>query len=222
MTTAETLQKLESLGKEQTRKTFARHGVTSPMFGVNYGDLEKVRKAIRTDHPLARDLWKSGNHDARILAAMIADFSAVTARDLTDWIESADNSLQGHSIAQLAAKSAAAKSVMQKWISSKQENIAAAGWTVVTMLAKDGTTLADSDFTALLKTIESGIHKAPNNARACMNNALIAIGRRNAELQKLALAAAKRIGKVDVDHGDTACETPDAATYILKKAPSRR
>ena len=50
-----------------------------------------------------------------------------------------------------------------------------------------------------------------------MNNALIAIGRRNAQLQKQALAAAKRIGKLEIDHGDTACKTPDAATYILKK-----
>ena len=49
-----------------------------------------------------------------------------------------------------------------------------------------------------------------------MNNALIAIGGRNAKLKKLALAAAKKIGKVEVDHGDTSCKTPDAAAYINK------
>ena len=31
-----------------------------------------------------------------------------------------------------------------------------------------------------------------------------------------ALAAAERIGKVHVDHGNTACTTPDAAAYIQK------
>jgi hypothetical protein len=30
------------------------------------------------------------------------------------------------------------------------------------------------------------------------------------------MAAAKRIGTVDVDHGDTACKTPDAAATIDK------
>ena len=222
MTTTEALQRLESLGKEQTRKTFARHGVTSPMFGVNYGDLEKLRKAIKKDQPLASDLWKTRNHDACILATMIADPALITEKDLTNWAASADNSLQAMAIAQVAARSPAAQQLMTKWTAASDELILVAGWTLATTLAKDDKTAPDSFFTSLLTTIETRIHKAPNDARACMNNALIAIGRRNAELQKPALAAAKRIGKVEVDHGDTACETPDAATYILKKAPSRR
>jgi hypothetical protein len=45
---------------------------------------------------------------------------------------------------------------------------------------------------------------------------VILIGSRNVALRKAATAAAKRIGKVDVDHGDTACKTPDAASYIEK------
>jgi hypothetical protein len=49
-----------------------------------------------------------------------------------------------------------------------------------------------------------------------MNNALIAIGTRNAKVEKKALEAAKMIGKVEVDHGETGCKTPDAAEYIKK------
>ena len=37
-----------------------------------------------------------------------------------------------------------------------------------------------------------------------------------------ATAAAKRIGKVDVDHGETGCKTPDAAPYIAKAAAHRK
>jgi len=36
------------------------------------------------------------------------------------------------------------------------------------------------------------------------------------------LAAAKRIGKVEVDHGETGCKTPDAAAYIRKVLDHRR
>jgi len=39
-------------------------------------------------------------------------------------------------------------------------------------------------------------------------------------LKKEAIAAAGRIGKVEVDHGKTSCKTPDAAAYI-KKASAR-
>ena len=46
--------------------------------------------------------------------------------------------------------------------------------------------------------------------------AVIMIGCRNGALRKAATAAAKRIGKVEIDHGDTDCKTPDAAQYIEK------
>ena len=49
-----------------------------------------------------------------------------------------------------------------------------------------------------------------------MNNALISIGVRNPALEKKAVAAAKRIGTVEVDHGVTGCKTPAAAAYIKK------
>ena len=55
-----------------------------------------------------------------------------------------------------------------------------------------------------------------------MNNALINIGVRNSALEKKAVAAAKRIGKVVVDHGETGCKTPDAASYIAKTLAHRR
>ena len=39
---------------------------------------------------------------------------------------------------------------------------------------------------------------------------------RHDKLSKKAIAAAKKIGKVEVDHGDTGCKTPDAESYIVK------
>ncbi len=36
------------------------------------------------------------------------------------------------------------------------------------------------------------------------------------------LEAATRIGKVDVDHGQTSCKTPDAVPYIEKAAKRKR
>jgi len=81
--------------------------------------------------------------------------------------------------------------------------------------SRDGTT-PDAFFAKYLALIERTIHTAPNAEREGMNMALILIGCRNAALRKAATAAAKRIGKVEIDHGDTACKTPDAAQYIDK------
>lgn len=45
---------------------------------------------------------------------------------------------------------------------------------------------------------------------------LISVGGYVAPLTAKAKAAAKSIGKVEVDMGDTDCKVPDAASYIAK------
>jgi hypothetical protein len=49
-----------------------------------------------------------------------------------------------------------------------------------------------------------------------MNGALIAIGVRNAALRAEAEAVAAKIGRVEVDHGETGCVTPEAIPYIAR------
>lgn len=53
-----------------------------------------------------------------------------------------------------------------------------------------------------------------------MNQALIGIGTYIDE--KKALLCAKRIGEVEVDHGDTSCKTKQAAPAIVKAAARHR
>jgi hypothetical protein len=83
-------------------------------------------------------------------------------------------------------------------------------------LARADARFSDESLAKHLEVIERDIHTAKNRVRHSMNSALISIGVRNEKLQKKALAAAARIGKVEVDHGDTDCKTADAAQYILK------
>ena len=78
LTLAEVMRLLEQLGSEQTRKTWARHGAKGPMFGVKFGDLFKLMKRIDVDRTLTRELWATGNVDARNLAMKIADPLEIT------------------------------------------------------------------------------------------------------------------------------------------------
>ncbi len=76
--------------------------------------------------------------------------------------------------------------------------------------------LPDAYFEKYLGIIESKIHSDKNWVKYAMNNALINIGVRNRILERRAIAAAKRIGRIEVDHGETGCKTPDAVPYIKK------
>ena len=217
MTLAEAMRELEKAGSAQTRKTYARHGAAEPMFGVSFATLKTMTKRIGVDHELAHALWDTGNFDAQNLAVKIVDPARMTSEDLDRWVgEMSPSRMCGGYAAMVAAEGPHAAAKAKEWLASRDARARAAGWTLLAQLALRDETTPDADFEKRLAEIERTIHTAPNSDRECMNMAVITIGARSAGLRKAALAAAKRIGKVEVDHGDTACKTPDATEYIEK------
>lgn len=210
------LRELEALGTEQTRKTYRRHGVAGEQYGVPYAPLGKLAKRLKTDHALARELWASGNHDARILATMIADPGAMAGPQLDQWIRDVDNYVLADAFTGLASRTPVARKKMEKWTRSTHEWVGRIGWGLLARLAMADSTLTDGDYERYLEEIEKRIHGSKNRIRDAMNMAVIAIGLRSAAFEKKAVGAAKRIGKVEVDHGQTGCKTPDAVEYIGK------
>ena len=221
MNKTEVIAQLKSMGSAQTRKTYTRHGVVGPMYGVSYANFGKLRKTIGTDHALARRLWATNNFDARVLAAMIADPAQMTRADLDAWLaDIRDHGLTG-TFCELAYKARAAPSIARVWHRSRDEWKSTCGWNITGHLASHAEAVDEDELESAVETIEAKIHTSPNRTRYAMNCALIAIGRRSTRLRRVALGAAKRIGPVDVDHGDTSCKTPDAASAITK-GPSRK
>lgn len=222
MNLEEALQQLEEMGTAQNRKIYGRHGVGENMFGVSFANQNKLAKAIKRNHELALDLWSTANHDARILATMVADPSRADDALLESWVKDLDNYVVTDAFSSFVGKTSLARSSAEEWIDSEVEWPGRAGWHLVAHLAMKDQDLSDDYFTALLSTIEGEIHTGKNRVRDAMNNALIAIGIRNEALEEQALAAAARIGKVEVDHGQTGCKTPDAADYIRRTLARRQ
>ncbi len=216
MTYKHVMAELKKLGKPSTVKTYERHGAGDNVFGVSYADFYKLQKKIKVDHELARKLWDSGNTDARTLATMIADPQECCARLLDGWLKGTSYRLLVDAVAGVTARSPVAEKQMEKWMKSKKEDPRQAGYSVLAGRLCRDLPVSDASCKGYLKTIEKEIHGSPNWARYSMNNALIAIGIYKPSLTKAAIAAAKRIGKVEVDHGDTSCKTPDAVPYIQK------
>lgn len=222
MDLADALARLAAAGTAQNRKVYSRHGVGEPLYGVSYAEQGKLAKRIGTDHDLALALWASGNHDARILATKVADPERIDRETLDTWVGDLDNYVATDALAQLAARTPEARQLAEAWMPARGEWRAAAGWNVTTLLASDGAVLGEDELRRLLATVEAEIHQSPNRVRHAMNGALIAVGGSHPALEAEALAAAGRIGAVEVDHGATGCKTPDAAAYIRKMAERRQ
>lgn len=219
MTKTQIMEELKKLGSEQTKKTLLRHGAVEPLFGVKIGDLKGLVKAHRNDHALALELYATGNSDAMYLAGLIADKDVVTKAELNRWAREATWGLiAGSTVAGLAAESKHALSLAERWITSPKEFVASCGWNTMThyLSIADNDEIDHVQMKDLLDKVVKSIHEQPNEIKAAMNGFVIAAGSYLPKLTASAKAAAKKIGTVEVDQGNTACKTPDAVAYIEK------
>jgi 3-methyladenine DNA glycosylase AlkD len=217
---------LERLGTAQNRKIYARHGADpGSMFGVSFANLYALPKRIKADHDLANKLWKTGNADAQILAALVADHERATRAELEAWLASAGAWFMAiDSFATHVARTPHALALAKKWMRSKDEFTRRAGYSTLNSILKHDTAELDTAYLeTVLATIEKQVHASPNRAREAMNTTVICIGVYHDPLEKKALAAAKRIGKVDVFHGDgTRCKDFIATVEIPKARAHRK
>lgn len=224
-TLAEVMEQLKAKGSAQTLKTLGRHGApTDKMFGVKVSDMKIILKKIKGDQELAMQLYDTGNSDAMYLAGLLADGSKMSTKQLNDWAKKAPwYMISDYTVAWVASENAKGFELGCKWIASKQELIASAGWCTLASIAgtQDDSQLDLGKYLELLKQIESSIHKSKNRVKYSMNGFVIAIACFVKPLHKQALAIAKSIGKVEVDVGDTSCEVPVAVDYISKTVAKR-
>jgi 3-methyladenine DNA glycosylase AlkD len=214
---------LKTLGKSQTAAIYKRHGSGDNVCGVLTSDIAKLQKKIKCDHTLAMELWKTGNAEARILALQIADPEKLTRATADKLIEDGQVRFLGCYLAGLVARSPIAMATMRDWMHSKEEFTREMGYGIFSfLLREDSESISDAAAEKALVTIEKEIHGSPNWARHAMNSALISIGIYKPGLRVKAIAAAKRVGEVIVDHGETNCKTRSAKDQIEKASKRKR
>jgi 3-methyladenine DNA glycosylase AlkD len=223
MNAQEIVGTLRKLGKPQTAAIYKRHGSGDNVCGVLTSEIAKIKKKIKVDHALSKDLWKTGNAEARILSLLIADPTKVSRAEADALLRDGPVRFVGCYLSDLLARSPIADATMRAWMKSKDELHREMGYGILGVrLRDDPESIAEADAEKMLATIEREIHRSPNWARYAMNGALISIGVYKPKLRKKAIEAAKRIGKVEVDHGETSCKTPDAAPYIERASNRKR
>jgi DNA alkylation repair enzyme len=218
-TVDQVMAELKKKGKEQTRKTYARHGIDLPMFGVSVADLKTIAKKIRGKQSLALELFDTGNYDAMYLAGMVADGSQMSKKQLEHWAKTANSShISSYTLTWVATESAHARELAMKWIDSKTTAIAIGGWSTYAgiVATTPDENLDLEEIKDLLDRVVAQIDDAPDKLRYVMNSFVISVGGYVKPLLKDAKNVAKKIGMVDVDMGDTACKVPLALAYIEK------
>jgi len=219
LTLEETMAELRSMGEDNIKKILLNHGVKEPFFGVKVENLKKLQKKIKTDYPLAKQLYATGNADAMYLAGLVTDDNQMTVADLRQWVRQAESdTISDCTVPWVASQGKYGYQLALEWIDDPEPHVAAAGWSALSCHV----TLTPDDkldipmLKRILDRVVATIHSADDRIGRKMNSFVIALGSYVAPLTDEAVAAAKKIGVVKYIKDGTACKTPDAVEYIMK------
>jgi 3-methyladenine DNA glycosylase AlkD len=181
MTTRETVSVLRSLGTSDAAAQAQRFGITAyRILGVSAPKLRSLAKQIDTDHTLALALWGTRIHDARILAALIADPERMTLRQMDQWSKEIENWAQCDACClEVFRRSKYALTLPERWSPSKQEFVRRAGIVMIAALAVHRKDLSDEDLWKYTPLLKHCAEDERNFVKKGVNWALRQIGKRN-------------------------------------------
>jgi 3-methyladenine DNA glycosylase AlkD len=181
--------------------------------GTNLSRLRAVAKKIKTDQPLAQELWATGETPARLLALLICKPRDFSADELDAMLRETDRpKVNDWFVNYVAKKTPLAEEMRVRWFDDADPTVAAAAWALTAVrVAKDPEGL---DLEDLLDRIEAQMKDAPARPQWSMNETLAQIGIHHPHLRERALAIGNRL-QVLADYPTApGCTSPFAPIWI--------
>lgn len=193
----EILKELKSFSNSQALAGMARFGINvENAFGTPVPVLRKIAKRIGKNHSLASALWKTKNHEARILAGFIDQPESVTEEQMESWARDLDSwDVCDQICGGLFDKTPFAYLKAVEWSGRKEEFVKRAGFALMAALAVHDKSASDKKFLKFFPLIKIQASDERNFVKKSVNWALRQIGKRNAVLNSFAIAAAQEILK---------------------------
>ena len=167
--------------------------------GISIPDLRALGRRYGPDDELALDLWRSGIHDARILASMVDDPAEVTREQMEEWVGGFDSwDLCDQVISNLFDLRPFAISVVRAWTKRPEEFVKRAGFAMIAAHTVHDRTAPDRTFSAWFPAIRRGATDDRNYVKKAVSWALRQIGKRNLELNAAAVAEAETLAMSDI------------------------
>jgi 3-methyladenine DNA glycosylase AlkD len=177
----------------------ARFGINPDRaLGVRVPDLRRLAREIGTDHGLAQDLWRTGIHEARILASMVDEPARVTERQMERWVRDFDSwDLCDQVCGNLFDRTRFARRKARQWAARNEEFVKRAAFALVAWMAVHDRDAEDRFFLSFLKVIERQAADGRNFVKKAVNWALRQVGKRNRSLNRAAVQVALRLARSD-------------------------
>lgn len=181
------LKRLEAAGSEENRAGMRRFGVeTALAFGVPMAVIRPLSREIGRNHALSLALWDTGYHEARILAALIAEPARVTPEQMDEWVACFNSWDLCDQVTNIFIKTDHAAEKISEYVCNEREFVRRAGFAMIAWRAVHGKKLGDDVFLEDLRRVQAGAMDPRNFVKKAVNWALRQIGKRNLALNEAA------------------------------------
>jgi len=197
------VDEIVSVLKENARpdqlKGMAKFGMTSTKrLGISIPVLRKMAKEISKNHNLALQLWKTGFQEARILAGMIDKPEEVSEQQMEEWVIECDSwDVCDQVCMNLWDKVSFVNRKTFEWSNRREEFVKRAAFALIACVAWHDKNSPDENFIKYFPLINRESIDERNYVKKAVNWALRHIGKRNINLNRIAIKTAKEIRQIE-------------------------
>jgi 3-methyladenine DNA glycosylase AlkD len=188
------IAQLKALGSPENVAGQQRFAITGGIqLGVSVTDLRKLAKGVRS-HELAGQLWATGIHEARIMAALVEDPAQVTLAQMEQWagqFESWD--VCDEVTDELFIHTPFVLQVIPAWAARDEEFVRRAAFAMIAALVIHRKDISDETVRTYFHLIEAASDDARNFVWKAVNWALRNTAKFRPDLRAESVACAKRI-----------------------------
>jgi 3-methyladenine DNA glycosylase AlkD len=196
MTVEEILNELKILSTPEHFEKLSYFGIKDEnALGVKIPLVRQLAKKIGKNHELAKLLWKTEIHEARILATFIDIPKQVTENQFESWVGDFNSWDLCDQCCSLLIKTPFALQKIQIYASSKEEFVKRTAFVLMCALVINDKKANDDIFYPFFDLIEREAWDERNFVRKAVNWALRQIGKRNEALRIKAIECGERIIK---------------------------
>ncbi|MFN0072065.1 MAG: DNA alkylation repair protein [Chloroflexota bacterium] len=222
MTVSEVLDLLHAERDERGMSNWEKLGSgTAGMrsYGIGLTRLRKLAKRIGRNRELAKELWKTNVHEARVIALLVDDPAQITRDQAEKQVEELAVGMLAYVFASCdatLAKTSFAVDLADRWVRSDDPVRRDCGYGLLYEASKFSGKKAPSEefFLAHIERIADTIGTEPENVRMAMGAALMGIGKRSAVLNQAALKVARDVGPIEFSSASGKCEPFDVVKHL--------
>lgn len=210
---------LESNSNPTRKKTLIKAGASMNTYGVLLGTLRKYATKIGINHELAKELWKTHNTDARLLAIMLFDQNKLTIENIINDLESIDFVQILDDYMFRIIKEYKLMDELQDRLKNNTNDLMMRAYWAIYVIKIEARLLSNHEIDDLITIISNELIDAKPHTKWMMNRAFATIGIKYENYRENVLNISEKLGvykDMKVSKGCTSAYVPNWINAVIK------